>query len=197
MITSTCGYQPAVSRGLRSTITVAAQWIASVITAVPRRIPAGRRGPEHPPGGVKWPTMIEGARRAVTGGGSFNSRRGSEADRRLDSQAVRPAHVFPSGIPRFPAGRGPREQVVASRGVAVGTRDGQVAAGPPRPGMAGRKWPAGRIRYPAGPRFLPAGRILPVDAPGRAAGGADGDDVTRVRTAVRAGAGSGPGSPPR
>src|SRR5690349_14289560 len=40
-----------------------------------------------------WPTIMEGARPAVTGGDSVPRRRESEPDRRLHGQTARPAHV--------------------------------------------------------------------------------------------------------
>src|SRR5689334_17487610 len=55
-----------------------------------------------------------------------------------------------------------------------------------------RKWLTRRIRYPIAARFLRIGRILRVNPPGRAAGGADGTGVTRAGTAAVAGAGSQP-----
>src|SRR5690349_18341473 len=55
-----------------------------------------------------------------------------------------------------------------------------------------RKWLTRRIRYPIVARFLRIGRILRVNPPGRAAGGAGGTGVTRAGTAAVAGAGSQP-----
>jgi RimJ/RimL family protein N-acetyltransferase len=59
------------------------------------------RGPEHPSEQVKWSTMMRGAGDAATRGDSFNSRRESEADRRLDGQTARLTHSFPFGTPLF------------------------------------------------------------------------------------------------
>ena len=117
------------SRRMRSAIMAAPQWIASVATPVPRRGSADRCGPEHPLSGVMRPAMTEGAGRAVTGGDSFPTGAGSEADRRLNSQTAGPVRVFPVETRPFPAGSDPRAPVVSSCGAGV-------AAGAPPPGYA-------------------------------------------------------------
>jgi len=65
--------------------------------ASPAAKPANHCGPKHPLSGVKRPTTMEGAGRAVTGGDSFPTGGGSEADRRLDNQTAGRARVFRSG----------------------------------------------------------------------------------------------------
>jgi hypothetical protein len=72
-----------------------------VVTSVPRRRILDYRGPEHPSGGVKWPTLMERTGHAATRGGSFNSRRELKEDHRFDGQTARLTHGFPFGTLSF------------------------------------------------------------------------------------------------